>query len=211
MTSGADTATAWGTVGTAVAAVAALVVTMVLAGRDRRAADARLLKERTDADARLAAERRDADERIARETQRGRVARQREMQLGNLRELADLYATGHYTMFDSDATTRARMVMLVHLLPPEIATCMRYELGIGPPLSQAMMVKVQRYHEHLYGAGNGVSNPQSVKPDAVWLEIADDVDILMTGVPSWAISDMNLATTMQQRPSMQRLLLDQQE
>jgi hypothetical protein len=208
VTSGADLATAWGTVGTAVAAVVALAVTIRIAARDRRAADARLLQERTDADARLVAERQNADERLAVEAARSRRDRLREMQLTNLRELADLYATRSDQINDAEKARRGRMVMLAHLLPPEIATCMRYEMGLGAPLSAAMMVKVQRYHERLNGAGRGAANPQSVKADAVWAEIADDVEMLMTGAPSWAIEDMNLTATMQQRPAMQRLLLD---
>src|SRR5450755_1459506 len=168
---------------------------MVLAGRDRKTADTRLLQERTDADARLAAAQRDADERLVREAERSRVDRLREMQVSNLRALGDLYATrNHLGRVTPDASTIGRMVMLVHLLPPEVATCMRDQLRLGPPLSQAMKVKADRYHQQVAAdARKTAGTGDDLEAAAVWLEMADDVDLLMTGTRSVRLSGMYVA------------------
>jgi hypothetical protein len=134
----ADWMTAWGTLLTALLAAVGLIITIVLAAKDRRRADSRLQTERTEAAERLKEERDRYEKDLARANaqlaeERARADAERLRQY-NVRLLADVVE--QYARFQSNAGSPesgeaiARLNVMLRMVPDGTATLLKKQFTI---------------------------------------------------------------------------------
>jgi hypothetical protein len=151
-TSGAELATAWGTIGAAGAAAAGLFVALRINSKDRKAA----------------AELAEADRTALRDDERRRQI------VANLLELGRQYGimiASTNTPDAGPATQRVRL--LLHAIPGECAYAIKHMLGFTVPDGYNVVVvpKIRRLRLMVPPPSG-----QQVDADEVYREIADDID-----------------------------------
>lgn len=168
-----DVLTALGTVGVAAMSLVALLVTIILAARDRRSSERRLHEEREQSEARL---------KEARSAQI--LNEQRQFIVKILLIVNDLYR--EYIDSESShkgAEVAARLSVYLNLLPGSMCTLIRYT--VGHTFDDNAKMKAEKI-----ATQHGASLTRDVSPVWVYEELAEDIRNVLTrteipGARSW--------------------------